>query len=98
MCRGDLWSPLPSRNKICSINSFLGAPAPRPRLNFVTQFIELPNYWGKGRRSNAAAALVRVFEVFSYRYEEEKFSLQLVLTIVLAETNSFHYTWLGANF
>jgi hypothetical protein len=37
---------------------------------------------GKGRRSNAAAALVRVFEVFSYRYEKGKFSLQPVLAVV----------------
>ncbi len=45
-----------------------------------------------------AGEAIRVYKVFSYRYKEEKFSLQLVLTVVLAETNSFVDTWIGANF
>ena len=67
---------LPDRTKFVLSIRFWEHRLPDPGHPLLAQRME------KGRRSNAAAALVRVFEVFSYRYEEEKFSLQLVLAAV----------------
>ena len=92
MCRGDLWSPLPSRNKICSINLFLGAPAPRPRLNFARPKLrKRAPLWRRGGFGTG---------LWSVPLSLLAVKIQLTASAgdSLVQTDIFHCTWLGANF
>ena len=99
-CRGDLRSPLLFiiKQNLVYRTQWVPNPVCGGADPHTPGFFCVPKRNQKGTAQTPRRLWYGSMKCSSNHAKKEKFNLQSVLTVILAVTNIFHYTWIGANF